>query len=50
MTDKEIINQLDGLNTIRWKSLEGTPEELRRCGLLVPIDQWQSLREEILND
>ena len=48
MNAKELIAKLDQLNALKWNSLKGTEEECKHCGLGIPMDTWQGLRNDIL--
>ncbi len=41
---RALVSLLDESNMLRHKSLEGTPDEGRHCGLLVPMEQWSELQ------
>jgi hypothetical protein len=44
---RKIVEWLDKLNTLKHKSLKGTADEFKHCGLGIPIDTWQQLRKEV---
>jgi len=45
---KKLVEWLDWQNTLKLKSLKGTPDEFKHCGLLIPIEPWQALRKAVL--
>jgi len=43
---KEVVEWMNERNTLKLKSLEGTGDWFKHCGLLVPMDKWQAKLKE----
>ena len=45
--EKRIIDWLNEKNTLKLKSLQGTPDWYKHCGLLIPDETWQTFLKSL---